>query len=175
MDPSENIGRIKDNLFLIPAARFDSLVQDKGYADSFIYYVACIILSVPFTLLAAYLTNSLVGTIMIIPVSVILSVVLAYVVFGIQHVLLRLVGGKGTFLQSVQLFIYGSTPSIIFGTIPLVNVLSSLVGLANVVVGAERVHRISLLRAIVAIVVIPAILFVAALAALLLLSGAVTY
>ncbi len=175
MEPSENIYRIKDNLLLISAERFDALVQDKGYLDSFIYYIACIVLSVPFTLLAAYLTNSLIGTILVIPVSIAISVVLAYIIFAIQHALLRLLGGQATLLQTIQVLIYGSTPAIIFGTIPIINVLASLAGLANVVIGAARVHRISLLRAIVAIVVIPTILLIAVLVAALVLSGYATY
>ncbi len=171
MDPAENIARIKDNLLLIPEARFDALVQDKGYMDSFIYYLACIVLSIPFSLLVAYFTSSLIETVLVIPVSIILSVVMAYIIFGIQHLLLRLVGGKAGYLQSVQVFIYGSTPSIVFGTLPIANIIASLIGLANVVIGAARIHKISLLRSVVAILVIPTIILILIVLAALALTG----
>ncbi len=161
METSENVARIRDNLLLIPAERFDLLAKDAGYLDSFIYYVACIILSIPFSLLVAYFTGSVIEAIVVIPVSIILSLALAYVIFALQHLLLRLVGGQGTLLQSVQVFIYGSTPSVIFGPLPIISILTSLLGLANVVVGAARVHRISLLRAIVAVIVIPTVVLIA--------------
>ncbi len=171
MDPAENIARIKDNLLLIPEARFDALVQDKGYMDSFIYYLVCIVLSIPFSLLVAYFTSSLIETVLVIPVSIILSVVMAYIIFGIQHLLLRLVGGKAGYLQSVQVFIYGSTPSIVFGTLPIANIIASLIGLANVVIGAARIHKISLLRSVVAILVIPTIILIALVLAALAFTG----
>lgn len=160
MDIAKNVARIKDNLLLIPAERFDTLAADKDYQTSFVYFMACIILSIPLSLLVALALGDFMGILLSIPASVIVSVILAYIIFGVQHLLLRLLGGQATFLQSVQVFVYGTTPSIIFGTIPVLGFVASLIGLANVVLGSARVHKISVLRAIAAIIIIPTVLLI---------------
>ena len=160
MDLRENVIRIKDNLLLIPSERFDSLTEDKDYKTSLVYFLACIALSIPIELAVALALGGFMETLLSIPLSIIVSLIVAYIIFGIQHLLLRLLGGQATFLQSAQVFIYGTTPSIIFGGIPLASFVATLIGLANVVLGSARVHKISLWRAIAAIVIIPTLILI---------------
>ena len=68
---------------------------------------------------------------------------------------------KGSFLQTVQLFVYGGTGSLIFRGIPIIGLVYSFIYLGNVVRGAQRVHKISLVNAILALVAIPIILVIA--------------
>ena len=100
-----------------------------------------------------------------------LSVVLSYVGFGIVHLLLRLVGGKANFLKTAQLMIYGSTPSLLLSWIPCIGWIFGLAGLVNIILGAKRVHGITLPRAIVAILVIPILVAVVVAVLVVLLFG----
>lgn len=158
MDLKENLMRIKDNLLLIPEERFDSLTQDSGYGTSFIYLVACLVISLPVEMILTSISEGLLIALISVPIALIISLPVAYLIYGIQHLFLRLVGGQGTFLQSVQVFIYGSTVSLIFGSIPLVGTLLSLLVLANVVLGSKRVHKISIWRALLALIALPLLL-----------------
>jgi hypothetical protein len=173
MDYAQNVKRIKDNLLLIKPERFDALVSDKGYWDSFVYFIACMVASIPFELAVVLATGGNPSDLLLsVPVSILISLVVGYAIFALQHLFLRAVGGQATRLQSVQVFIYGTTPSIIFGGIPFLGVLASLAGLANIVVGSSRVHRISVWRSIAAIIIIPTILLIVAFVALFSLMGA---
>ncbi len=159
MDIGQNVRRIKDNLFLIPEARFDELVKDTEYVTSFIYLVGCMVLSVPFTLIVSLVTGKLFADLFALPISFTLGIILSYVGFVVFFVFLKLVGGKASLLQSVQMFIYGATLSLIVSGIPCIGALLSLISLANVVIGSARIHKITLLRAIIALIVLPFVLF----------------
>ncbi len=158
MEIGENIARIKDNLFLIPTERFDELTKDPGYKESLIYLIACIVISLPLEILVSVFENDVFTTIAAIPFIFIITIPVLYLVYFLQFLLLKLVGGQAGFLQSVQVFIYGSTISLILSSVPLLGFLASFVALANIVLGSARVHKISLLRSILALVVIPIII-----------------
>ncbi len=169
MDLKELLKKVWNNIFLIPEARFDGLTKDKNYKESFIYLLACMIISLPIfwiatillitdpsgdITLAGKIISAFTGSI----VYIVLGIPLTYIGIGICHLLLKLLGGKADFLKTVQVFIYGETTSVILGNIPFFGWIFSLVALANITLGAKRIHKISLLRAIVAVIVIPVII-----------------
>jgi len=158
MELMENISRIKDNLFLIKAERLDKLTNDPDYMTSFIYILACLAVSIPFFLLGSFLDGTLMVAILAIPFYIVAGIVFNYFAFGIYHMFLRIMGGKAPIERSIQLMIYGMTPSLVFGTIPLLGAIAGLLGLANVILGAEKVHGISVWRAFVALFVLPLVL-----------------
>ncbi|MGV8085025.1 MAG: YIP1 family protein [Candidatus Bilamarchaeum sp.] len=154
--------KINDNLLLVPEARFDSLCNDSDYYPSLVYLLTCVLLSMPLWFVVEYFTPSnpllpVTSRMAAILIGVVLAVPLSYILFGLQHILLRLFGGKATYLQSCQVLIYGGTARFIFGVVPLINLIAGLISLANVVIGAARVHKISLYRAIAALIVVPLI------------------
>lgn len=160
MEIVQNITRIKDNILFIKGERFEELTKDTGYSISFIYLVACLLLSLPFYLLSGVLGGSLLETLLSFPFFFVMVVPFSYLLYGIQFVMLKLLGGKATFLKSVQVFIYGNTPGIIFGNIPCLGFIAALIGLSNVVIGSAKIHQISLLRAIIALIVLPLLIIV---------------
>lgn len=161
MELMENILRIKGNLFLIPAEKLDSQANDPGYKTSLIYLLACLVLSIPFYLLGAMLDGILAISVIATPFYIGMGVVMAYISFSIYHVLLRLVGGRAPLRRTIQMMIYGMTPSIIFGSIPCIGALAALIALANIILGAVRVHGISLLRSVVALFILPLLIIIA--------------
>lgn len=161
--------KIKENVFLIPAERFDSLTTDKSYKDSFIYLLICFALSFPirwgmmfldykepgFNLIPISFETKLFVTFFGTLIGTIIGIPLIYLFYLVQHFLLKLFGAKEGLLKSIQVFIYGSTPGLLFGSIPLVGIVTSLVILSNTVLGSARIHQIDWWKAILAIVVIP--------------------
>ncbi|MDD5337118.1 MAG: YIP1 family protein [Candidatus ainarchaeum sp.] len=181
MDIGALITKMKENILLIPEERFDALTKDSGYGDSFIYLLAAVLITLPIYIALQVLgfgmnalTSStgaglaelpILGGVYAVSIAIgivvrLLSVPLSYIGFGIVHILLKLVGGKADFLKTVQLMIYGSTPSLLLSWIPCVGWIFGLAGLVNIILGAKRVHNITLLRAIVAIIVIPVLVAV---------------
>ncbi len=168
MDIKQTIEKIKSNIFLIPEARFDELTKDVSYKESFIYLVACLALSLPiifFENLMSYksayflgLSNPFFGSLFFSIFSNLFSIPIFYIFLGIQHTLLKLLGGKANFLKSTQVFIYGGTSGLVLGSLPLIGLIFSLVSLSNIVFGAKRVHNISLLKAILALIIIPVLI-----------------
>jgi hypothetical protein len=172
MDLAENIMRIKDNLFVIPKERFDKLVKDNEYSTSFFYLMACLIISVPIEIIVALADGmTIFETLVFIFMYLVLVPPFAYLVYAIQHLFLKLVGGQAGMLQSIQTFIYGGTCAIIFSSIPCLGLIPTFISLANVVQGSARVHKISTLRAILALVVIPIVVIIALVLVLFLLFG----
>ncbi|VVB58008.1 Yip1 domain protein [Candidatus Anstonella stagnisolia] len=172
MDFAQLLMKIKDNAFLIPQERFDALTKDTGYVDSFVYLLACTVFSciVYFALWAlapGIMSGGAPGAAVssVAPASafeltiqrLLLALPMAYISFGFLHLVLKLLGAKGGFQKSVQIFVYGNTGSTLFSAIPFVNVLFMAVCLVNVVKGSMQVHKLELWKAVVALVVVPVI------------------
>ena len=159
------VEKIKGNLFLIPSERFDGLTKDKGFGESFKYLIAILAISLVVSIIiSSVLYSEFIGLLPLLIVGMVVGLVIAipilYISYGIMHILLKIVGAKGSYLKTVQVFIYGGTCGTVFNAIPFLGYLAGLVSLANIVLGAARVHKISLLRSIVALVVIPAVVVV---------------
>lgn len=153
--------RIKDNLFLIPEQRFPDLVKDPDLTTSLVYLVACLVLAIPVKLAVGFMEGApLFDNLLYAFVLQFLLLPIAYLLYGVGHFFLVLVGGTASFKQSVQIFIYGGTLALIIGSFPVVGFIAGLIALANMVMGASKVHHISLARTLVAIIVQPVILFI---------------
>ena len=153
--------KIKDNIFLIPTERFDTLAADKSLMDSFVYYLVLLAITMPFNIIISIISHgatisaiigALFGAVLIIP--------LFYLSCVIMFALLKIVGGKADLSRTIQVFIYGGTCGTIFSWIPLLNYLASLVSLSNIVLGSARIHQIPLWKAVLVIVVVPIIIFI---------------
>lgn len=77
---------------------------------------------------------------------------------GIAHVLARLLGGNGKYYETYKAYVYGSTPSFLLGWIPIIGVLGSLYALYLSVLGVSKYHKISLWRAVAAVVLFPVLI-----------------
>ncbi|MBN1169509.1 hypothetical protein JXA56_00650 [Candidatus Micrarchaeota archaeon] len=159
MEIVSNLRRIKDNLLLIPEEKFDILSKD-ALSVSFVYLLGLLILSVPFGILVSFFSDSPLEALMSLPFSYLILIPVLYIGFGINHLFLKIVGGKAGFSETAATIIHGETLFLIISSIPCINFLAGLVALANIVIGAKRVHKISLIRSIIAIIVIPLILLV---------------
>ncbi len=157
------LARIKENALLVPAERLEKLMKGKTHADAFIYFLISIVIGMAISLplkiafntqdvqQAGGLAGTAIGALIALP----FLVPILYLFFAFQHLVLKFLGGKADFLASVQMLIYGATPNMLFGSVPFVGWIFSLISLYNIVLGAKKVHGLSLFRAAVAVVVIP--------------------
>ena len=176
MNLIEVVKKINDNLLLVPAEKFDSLCSDLEHFPSLVYLLTCVLISLPLWFIVEYFTPTnpllpLQSRVASILIGVVFAIPVSYIVFGLQHLLLKALGGKGTFLQSCQVLIYGGTARFVFGVVPILNIIAGLISLANVVLGASRIHKISLIRAILALVVIPIVVVVVLMVAVMMILG----
>ncbi len=89
-----------------------------------------------------------------------LSIILYIIITLITHFLWRVFGGRGLLEDSLRAVIYGSTPYLLFGWVPLGGTLIFLYSFYLIILGGAINHKISKLRSLIAIIIIPAIITV---------------
>lgn len=88
----------------------------------------------------------------------ILGLLFSFIIAAIVHVWSLLFGAVGDYADSYKALVYGSTPFMIFGWIPGLNVLVELWAIVLVAFGLARLHHLSAVR-VVLMVLIPIIVF----------------
>ncbi|VVB85365.1 Yip1 domain protein [uncultured archaeon] len=93
----------------------------------------------------------------------------AFIGGAILHIFVYIVGGRKGIVQTIKAGMYGSTPSLLLGWIPLVNIIAAIWSLATEIVGIRQLHELTTGRAVLAILIpiILAIILAVVLAALL--------
>jgi len=155
------LSKIRSNLALIPEGRFGSIAQDPSLKDSFHYLLLCMVIAIPIDIITNLLIGNPITPILSIPFAFTIGILATYAGYLIQHLLLRLLGGRAPFLRSAQILIYAGTPGILLGGIPLLGFIASLVSLINIVRVAAHEHGISIIRAMLALVLIPFLMLAA--------------
>jgi hypothetical protein len=84
-----------------------------------------------------------------------LSLIFSFIGVGIIHVFSKLLKGNGNYAATYKTLIYSSTPSILFGWIPVIGGFINFYSLYLSVIGLARFHKISVERAAVIVIVIP--------------------
>jgi hypothetical protein len=93
--------------------------------------------------------------------SALLFVLLSILIFlsvGITHIYLKLFGAKTTYTKTFQLQVYALTPYYILSWIPVIGIFSYIWALILLIIGSQKTHNLSLTKAIIAFLVIPAII-----------------
>ncbi len=75
----------------------------------------------------------------------------------ILHLLVKLVGGKKTYKETLKVSIYSATPSFLFGWIPLIGWIGKVLTLELIIIGLAKLHNISKTRSTMAVLIIVAI------------------
>jgi len=167
MDLGSIFEKIKSNLWLLPEAKFDGLTKDNKYMPSLAYLAVCLLIAIPIDIIVRLVMNleptlmtgaEIVGLIIGAIIGMILAIPLFYLYYLVIHVIVRILGGTAPYIKTIQAAIYGSTLLLILSGVPLIGIVAGFVALANVVLGIKRVHKLSLLKAILAVVVIPVLI-----------------
>jgi len=160
----EFLTKIRKVLFE-PSKFFTNLKKEKGIKEAFIYFA---LLSAVNTLLAAIVAHLgfiYFPNIFDIPNLYQLTnygpqpdfvwfigfylfwLALSFVAAGLLHLWIKILGGKGDYTKTYQLYAYSRTPDRILGWIPFVGFLSWLYSLALIIIGTQKVHGVERKRA----------------------------
>lgn len=169
------VARVKGFLFS-PSLTFDAS-KDDTLGDAFTYFLiilaiyailAAIIVTAAFSLYAGIMAAF--GLPMAVGPAVGLAFFIAVFIGGIigvfvwgfwLHLWVFLLGGRNGAVQTLKTVIYGSTPYLILGWIPLINVITVIWTLIVEVIGLRKLHGFSTGKTVLAMllaIIVPAIL-----------------
>jgi hypothetical protein len=97
----------------------------------------------------------------------IFAIVGAFIGGAILHFFVYIVGGRRGVAQTIKAGMYGSTPSLLFGWIPLIVFLAIIWSLVTEIIGIRQLHELTTGKAILVVIlpIIIAIILIIALAA----------
>lgn len=99
------------------------------------------------------------GAIAIFVIFLILLIIGAFINGAILHIGVYIVGGKRGITQTIKALMYGSTPGLLLGWIPIIGFLALIWSLVLEVLGIRQLHELTTGKAIVA-VIIPIVIIV---------------
>lgn len=182
MSWSQILSKIKF-IMLEPAQFFSQLKKETGVKSAFLYFLVVslcsAVLGLAVTLLFknySYnlmynLVSKITGSAIPLPqqttnellvwsiVGYGLGLGLSFIFAGMLHGWILLFGGKEKYAKTYQLSIYSSTPALVLGWIPFIGFFTWIYDLVLLIIGTQKVHKISALKSIL-MYVIPIIFFI---------------
>ena len=151
------------NVLTSPTKFYNSVKSEKGFKSPMIYLLVMSLLSTvlstvytlvfPSSFLGVTVPTSLEASIIGILDAFVIGIIATFLIVGLFHVFVYLLGGKNGFLQTFKSNVYGSTPSYIFGWIPYVNIVAAVYTLFYLIPkGISMQHNMSMGRAVLAVV-----------------------
>ncbi len=173
---------------LEPSKTFDALKEEPLKEAVKYYAVIAVVYSALLALLLAF-AGSLVGTMMgfgnlgmmmgtgagigaaiIFFVMIMISEIAgAFIGGAILHIFVYIVGGRRGIAQTIKAIMYGSTPGLLFGWIPVINFIAIIWSLVAEIIGIRQLHELTTGKAILAVIlpIIIAIILAIVLAAVI--------
>ena len=158
-----------NGLLLEPSKTFDVLKEEP--LDGAIKYYICIaaVYSALFALLLGFagsLSGSMMGfgnlgmmmgagagigaAITFFVVFMIMAILGAFIGGAILHIFVYIVGGRKGLTQTIKAGMYGSTASLLFGWLPIINIIAVIWSLVTEIIGIRQLHELTTGRAILA-------------------------
>ncbi len=141
-------------VMLKPGAFFAKAKAEKGISDAFRYLA---IISLVYAIGNYFLSpaNAMMSKEVLIVFSYAAGLLSPFVSAWITNIIARLLGGKGKYHETYKVYAYASTPSLLFGWVPVIGVIPSLYTLYLSVLGISKYHRISMWRSFAAVILLP--------------------
>ncbi len=158
MDVIKDIVNKVENVLFRPSEFFSNL-REEDVKNSFIYFAAMSLFYVVMRGIISGIFHSFNFSMMKYmslgssSISILIFEYIAMVVFGfvsalLLHVWILIFGGKGSYVNTYQIYAYGSTPSLLLAWIPIVNMVVWIYSLYVYIVGTEKLHKVSRTRAL---------------------------
>ncbi len=156
-----------------PSKTFDAIKEeDLGEAIKY-YAVIATVYSVIFAVLFAFM-GSLLGSMMggqnlgmmfgagagiggaviIFVVFMILAIISAFIGGAILHIFVYIAGGRKGIEQTIKAVMYGSTPGLLLGWIPVIGFIAGIWSLVLEILGIRQLHEIPTEKAVLAVVLL---------------------
>ena len=171
------VERIKGFLFN-PSETFDTSKEDS-LGDAFKYFVVILAIYAVLVAIIAAVAFSLIGGMFGVPrmpfraamgplvavavlIGALVGGIIGVFIFGLwTHLWVYLVGGRNGLEQTIKAVMYGETPGLLLGWIPIFNVIAWIWALIVSIIGVRQLHGLSTGKAILAVIlalIIPAII-----------------
>ncbi len=149
----EYITTIRKAIWVVNETDFESLLKG-GVRFSLSYLLLLLILYTGFAFIVDFITFG----------SVMDSIILAIVVFAMvpmlfgflsvaTHMILQIFGSTRPLTDTLQMYIYGSTASLLFGWVPCIGALAGFVSFGNTFRGIRQLNKLDFWKTLVAMVV----------------------
>jgi hypothetical protein len=92
----------------------------------------------------------------------IIAIAGAFIGGAILHIFVYIVGGRKGMVQTIKAGMYGSTASLLFGWVPIINIIAAIWSLVTQVIGIRQLQDITTGRAVLALVLPMIIAFILA-------------
>lgn len=151
-----------------PSKTFDAL-KEESIGEALKYYAVFVAISsaiyaVMFSLFFGMMLRQF-GTMMGMGTGVAAGVAMFFMLFifgiigviivgSIFHIFVYIAGGRKGLNQTIKAVIYGSTPGMLLGWIPLVGIIAGIWSLILEVLGIRQLHEMTTERAILAVVLV---------------------
>jgi hypothetical protein len=148
-----DITQIIKDVIKTPSKFYKSVKNEKGYKKPFAYYAVLSVLYGIFSaLLFVLIGTEILATLGISLFQFITGLVGIFIGAALSHIFVYILGGRKGYLQTFKAVVYSSTPSLLFGWIPLAGLLAILYdGFYLYPKGLSMLHEISFLRALTAV------------------------
>jgi len=142
-------------VLMTPTKFFRSTRRERGYMNALEYYaVFALIGLIASTAYNAIFTNYSVETFVALPIVYIVGILTTFLSAGFLHVLAKIIAGVKGFEKTYNLYVYATTPSLLLGWIPFAGFFAGMYSLYLTILGLSVVHKISMRRSAV-IVLLP--------------------
>ena len=172
----QNMGFIEKAKMILfnPKGFFNIMPLTGGYKDPIIFFTIILVIVTVFTSLINIIdSDTLLSGLMALAISPVIVLIIVipfiFILALIYHLLLKIVGGNGTYESTFRVMAYSSVPAL-FSWIPFVGGIIGFYQLYIALVGYSKVHNISALRALIALL-IPIIILIIILIILVVVVG----
>lgn len=93
------------------------------------------------------------GAVIIFVVFMLLAIISAFIGGAVLHIFVYVVGGRKGIAQTIKAVMYGSTPGLLLGWIPLIGSLAAIWSLVLEILGIRQLHELTTGRAILAVLI----------------------
>ena len=136
--------RILKTIWVADDSGFEGLLKDGfDFALRYFVFILALYVSIAFAvefLLTQDLDESLIAAgVFLFGETIILLGFLPIV----THIIVQAFGSERNLKDTIQVYIYGSTPSFVFGWIPCIGAVAPLVALANIFRGIRKIHKLN--------------------------------
>ena len=147
-----------ESIIKTPVKFFNQAKNEKNLKDAFFYYGLLSLVSM-FGFSAVYFFAY--SSLMAIPsqdfnpiTNYFLSLISIFISTFIIHLFVRLLKGKGRYVDTFKAYAYGSTPSLLLGWVPVIGIVFGLWSIYLIIKGLSIMHKMSMLKALVALLMI---------------------
>ncbi|MBI4010583.1 MAG: YIP1 family protein [Candidatus Aenigmarchaeota archaeon] len=148
------LGKIWFSVFR-PKEFFDYIEEENKAYSSMLYFALLLTLTLPLHfVIIGFIGNDFSLSVFIELLSnLIIGAIFTLILLPFYHLFVYIFGGRNGIKRSVQILLYGATPTIAVSWIPIVPLLVVFYSIYVTVIGLKKLHEMSTMRAVLAYII----------------------